>query len=50
MKAEAEVATLACVMSTSGSLSICLDPPDVRLVVLGHRKVGKTGKHVALLQ
>ncbi|XP_046844034.1 ras-related and estrogen-regulated growth inhibitor-like [Xenia sp. Carnegie-2017] len=36
-------------MSTSGSLSICLDPPDVRLVVLGHRKVGKTALTVRFL-
>jgi GTPase SAR1 family protein len=31
-------------MSGSGSLSISLDPPDVKLVVLGQRKVGKTGE------
>ena len=36
-------------MSGSGSLSISLDPPDVKLVVLGHRKVGKTGKLQAIL-
>lgn len=35
---------LISIMSGMGSLSISLDAPDVKLVVLGHRKVGKTGK------